>query len=160
MSTMIKVVRYIGDIPIDIYTQIPTVMYESYKNTLRELNKYADKLVRSEIEKPPKGSIIKLRSMYGIYSIYKSKDDPFDVEYRVTCRFKTSKVNEILSALLKKKNLAIDIHQFVDKNLLFNNIAMEFSHMLNKKISIEYDFGYIKIIAHILFDVEDKIITI
>lgn len=153
-------IKYITDIPEDAYIQILNVVYNEYKNTLSDLNRYADKLATNKIERPLKGSTITKRCRNGKYFIYMPEDDPFDMEYQVMCRIQTIRINEILSTFLKKEDLEIDMYQFIDKNIFLSDLAKEFSHTFNKKTSVEYDFGYIKVIVHIFLGVEDKIITV
>jgi hypothetical protein len=160
MMVMPKIVRYIDDIPIDVYTQIPAIIANYYKHTLSDLSKYINKLITNEIKPPFDGSILKFRTYFGTYNIYKSENDPFDIEYLIMCKIKTLKLNDVISEFLKKENLKFDIHTFIDKNILLRDIAKEFDYILNKKISIIYGSSYSKMIVHIFFNAEDKIITI
>ena len=143
-------IKYITDIPEDAYVQLPVVMYNSLKIQLNNFSKYALKVADGKLDIPKNEDGTKVCLPGQRLYISKSKDDPLNVVYLITYRFRTATFNEIISSFLSDYDLLFDINLFYDKNEFLNDMAQGLKHILTlQNLKFKYEYGYVELNASV-----------
>lgn len=150
---MSKMVVQIEDIPEDVYNKIHIAVYNSLKTQLNNFGKYTVNFANGKRDVPKDREIYKVQLAAVRLYISKAKDDPLNVVYLITYRFRTATFNEIISSFLSDYDLLFDIDLLQDKNEFLNDISQGLKHILNlQNLKINHNYGYIELIASVIIN--------
>jgi len=142
------IVRQINEIPSNIYNQVPSVIYDFWKNQLTEMSAYHTQIINKKIRVPKKmDRTLKSQSTSGTRFYIKSKSN---LEYTITFKSKIDSFKLVLNDFFKQHNIHFDFDLCYNKTKLINDISEELSRITGLKLTIELGTAYITFIDNIL----------
>ncbi|KKH50166.1 hypothetical protein [Methanosarcina sp. 1.H.A.2.2] len=157
---MSRVVKRIEEIPEDIYSQIPSLIYNKWKPQFRYLTKHHAELINKKLRLPTEGECVRFKDSYANIYLNKADDDPFDLEYTFTFRLNLNNFKLVLRNFFKEHDIDFDFDLFYDKSRFLSNVSAELSSMLALNLTISIAIKYIEFVDHAILKTKSDIIEL
>jgi hypothetical protein len=132
----------VDEIPTDVYSKIPNLIYKNWNNIFAEISIYHDNIVNKKSRLPNPGERIKINRARVNFYLTKSESDPLDIEYVITFRLSLHKFKLVLHDFFYQYNLDFDFDLFYDKNKLLLDLSNELSLITSTNLSINVKNNY------------------
>jgi hypothetical protein len=154
------VVKRIEEIPEDIYTQIPSLIYKSWNPQFTETAIYHDKLINKKMYIPKNGEKNFEQKAGTKFYLTKAYNDPLDLEYLLTFRFNIARFKSVLHDFFKEHDIDFDFDLFYDKSQMLSDICNEINAITGVNLTMEYDRMYIIFIDRALVKTKSDVIEL